>query len=77
MRVKTLIVELGGNKPVAERCRVSSAAVSNWIAANAVPAEHHITLWDMALAAGVAWEPPRADDIRKRLGAPPVPAPTA
>ncbi|MGX9966089.1 hypothetical protein ACVFYP_22375 [Roseomonas sp. F4] len=70
MKTKLLIVALGGNKAVAGRCRVTSGAVSNWIAADAVPAEHHLTLWDMALAAEVEWTPPGAGGLRERLAAP-------
>jgi hypothetical protein len=70
LSVKDLVVGLGGNRVVAGRIGVRSQAVSNWIAANVVPAEHHVTVWRMALEAGLAWEPPGADSIRHLLGAP-------
>jgi hypothetical protein len=67
MRTKLLIVQLGGNKEVARACAVSSQAVTAWISSDSIPREHHVTLWAMALAAGVDWEPPGADAIRARL----------
>ena len=78
MRIKLLIVQVGGNKAVAERCGVTSNAVSGWIAANAIPREHHLALWDMALAEGLDWTPPKAEGLRDRLrGAAPVKADAA
>ncbi|NKC33478.1 helix-turn-helix domain-containing protein [Falsiroseomonas selenitidurans] len=70
MKVKLLVVGLGGNKAVGERCGVSQAAVSNWIAADAIPAEHHLVLWEMALAAKVEWTPPGAEGLRDMLRTP-------
>jgi hypothetical protein len=69
MRIKELIVGLGGNRAVSEAIGVRSQAISYWIAGDSVPREHHLTLWRMALAAGLAWEPPGADAIRHLLGA--------
>lgn len=67
MQIKLLIVSLGGNGSVARRCGVTSAAVSNWIGQNAIPREHHLAIWQMALDAGLDWTPPEAEAIRARL----------
>jgi hypothetical protein len=74
LSIKVLVVKLGGNRAVAERVGVRSQAVSNWIATNTVPREHHLALWEMALAAQAGWEPPGADSIRHLLGAAGQPA---
>lgn len=47
----------------------SASAVSQWRGAG-IPREHHLTLWRLALAAGIAWEPEGADAIRAQLAAP-------
>mgnify|MGYP007100166736 FL=1 len=50
----------------------TTSAVSIWGKANAVPREHHMTIWRLALEAGLSWEPPGADAIRAQLAAPPA-----
>lgn len=69
MNVSDLIAKLGGPAKVGRDRRVSTAAVSNWSAANKVPAEHQLALWRMATEAGIDWTPPGAEGLRLVLPA--------
>lgn len=75
MDVAHLIQGLGGQKVLAEALGLGKSAVGMWVTRGAVPREYHLTLWRMALDAGIAWEPPGADAIRAQLGAAQSPAP--
>lgn len=75
MDVRTLCERLGGQKAVAERLGLRPQAVNNWCARDSVPADHHVSLWQMALDAGLDWTPPGAEGLRDRLC--PRPAPEA
>jgi transcriptional regulator with XRE-family HTH domain len=70
MTTRQLVRALGGGAAVAQRCGVTRQAVSHWLRAGAVPAVHVPVLAEMALAAGLSWEPPGADAIRAQLAAP-------
>ena len=69
MNVGDLISKLGGPAKVGRACGVSTAAVSNWSAGDRVPAEHRLTMWRMATAAGLDWVPPGAEGARLVLPA--------
>lgn len=70
MDVAHLIVGLGGQQRIAELLGLGKSAVGMWVTRGAIPREHHLTLWRLALAAGLSWEPPGADAIRAQLAAP-------
>jgi hypothetical protein len=61
---RDLIQRLGGPGSVARAVGVSAAAVSNWIARDAIPADRHLTLWRLAVQRGVEWTPPAASGFR-------------
>jgi hypothetical protein len=73
MTTRDLISRLGGLASVAKARGVTRAAVHQWVAADRVPAEHHLALWQMALDAGLDWAPPGADGLRDRLCPRPAP----
>jgi hypothetical protein len=66
MKFSELIKALG-RRAVAARCGVGENAVSNWVARGEVPAEHRISLWHLALEAGLDWTPPGAEALRDKL----------
>ena len=74
MDVSSLITALGGAKAVAARVRVGRAAVGMWVVRDEVPAAHRLEVWQMALEAGVAWEPQGASELRGLLSQPTVAA---
>jgi len=72
-----LVRALGGPARVSRACGVTLTAVSNWSVRNEIPARHWIVLWRMALAAGLDWCPPGAEDLTivpraSRMGGDPV-----
>ena len=71
MTVPELILALGGAAKLAEALGLKRTAVANWATRGAVPREHHLVVWQMALEAGLPWEPPGADAIRAQLATPP------
>jgi hypothetical protein len=71
MTIRDLVRGLGGGAAVARARGVSRAAVSHWVVANEAPEQHHLALWQMALAAGLPWQPPGAEAIRAQLAATP------
>lgn len=74
MDVADLIAGLGGHQRVSARLGLGKSAVGMWVTRADIPREHHLALWEMALAAGLEWQPPGAAEIRARLadGAPPA-----
>ncbi|MBR0678099.1 helix-turn-helix domain-containing protein [Roseomonas alkaliterrae] len=67
MVLRELVSALGGQRVVAERLGVGVTAVSNWVVRDRVPAQHRLTLWQMALDAGLDWTPPGAEALRDKL----------
>ena len=67
MTLGECISSLGGQTEVARRLGLGKSAVGMWMHRGAVPREHHLELWRMALEAGLAWEPPGAEAIRAQL----------
>ncbi len=67
MEIPHLIAALGGPRVVSERLGIRPNAVAMWLQRGAIPAEHYLPLWKMALAANVAWKPPGAEAIRAQL----------
>lgn len=67
MDPRELIKALGGSTAVGARLGVTSQAVSNALRRNALPADWHLPLWQMALDAGLDWTPPGAEGLRDRL----------
>lgn len=68
MQDDELIESLGGITAVARQLGVEPNRVNNW-RRRGVPADQHIALWRMALAAGLDWEPPGAAELRPLLAA--------
>jgi hypothetical protein len=71
MDLSSLLSKLG-RRVVAAACQVRPNAVTNWIARGEVPAEHRLTVWQLALDAGIDWTPPGAEALRDKLRAQPV-----
>jgi hypothetical protein len=63
MKVSQLIIALGGPAKVSRELGLTTAAVSNWSAAERVPPMHELPLWRMATAAGLDWTPPGAEGL--------------
>jgi hypothetical protein len=76
MDLSVLMARLG-RKTVAAACGVRQNAVSNWLARGELPAEHRLTVWQMALDAGLDWTPPGAEALRDKLRAADPGAPRA
>lgn len=72
MELGTLFTKLG-RKAIAAACNVRQNAVSNWLARGEIPAEHRLTVWQMALDAGLDWTPPGAEALRDSLRRGPAP----
>jgi hypothetical protein len=70
MDLSSLLAKLG-RRAVAAACQVKPNAVTNWIARGDVPAEHRMTVWQLALDAGLDWTPPGAEALREKLRAQP------
>lgn len=66
MNTADLIRALGGPTAIARRIGCTTSAVAQWGRAG-IPRDRHLAVWQMALEAGVDWEPPGADEIRARL----------
>jgi DNA-binding transcriptional regulator YdaS (Cro superfamily) len=62
--IKTLVGCLGGSGAVARKFNITTAAVSQWIAADAVPPAREAQMWVIANYAGVDWTPPGAEGFR-------------
>ena len=58
-----LVKRLGGASVVAARCKLTTAAVSNWVQRGDVAAEHRIAVWAMAIDAELDWVPRGADGL--------------
>jgi transcriptional regulator with XRE-family HTH domain len=65
--VRALRAALGGQAEVARRLGVTRAAVSHWVAADALPRKRHLQIWRMAAEAGLEWTPPGAEGLRDAL----------
>jgi hypothetical protein len=72
MRIRQLIKALGGQTVLASILGMKVATVGNWSLRDAIPREHHLSVWRVALAKGVAWTPP--DAFGTTLVPAPVPA---
>lgn len=48
---------------VADELGLRIAAVGNWSLRDAIPREHHIVVWRLAIAKGVPWTPPDAEGL--------------
>lgn len=77
MEPKILIKALGGTKAVSQRTGQAMQTVYMWGRRGNIPAEHHISLWQMAVEAGVDWQPEGADELRQLLANPPPPTSVA
>lgn len=64
MDTGTLIRRLGGPSAVAAALNLGCTAVSNWSSKDAIPREHHLVIWRMAIRAGIDWTPPDAAGLR-------------
>lgn len=62
--VRTLVQQLGGPTEVGEALGLSCEAVCMWYRRNAVPDRHHLALWRIAKARGLAWQPPGTEGLR-------------
>jgi hypothetical protein len=63
MQIRALIKALGGPSEVAAELGLRIAAVGNWSMRDAIPREHHIAVWRLALKRSVAWTPPDAEGL--------------
>lgn len=63
LSLNALITGLGGATKVAQECGVLPSAVSNWVSRGAIAAEHRVTVWRLAAAAGLDWTPPGAEGL--------------
>lgn len=61
------MARLGGQAEVARRLGVTRAAVSQWVAADAVPVARRIDLWRLAVDGAIEWTPPGAEGLRDKL----------
>jgi hypothetical protein len=69
--LRDLFSALGGQRVIADRLGVGVTAVSNWAVRDRLPAQHRLTVWQMALDAGLDWTPPGAEALRDKLRAAP------
>lgn len=69
MTIRELMRSLGGQSEVARRLGVTRAAVSHWVAADALPRERLMQVWVLAAEAEVDWTPPGAETLRDKLRA--------
>lgn len=77
MRIRALIKALGGPTFVATELGLRLATVGNWNLRNAIPPEHHIAVWRLAIAKGVHWTPPDATGLALVPDPQPEPPPQA
>lgn len=71
MKLTELLSALGGHAAVAERLGLRRTAVTMWVRRGEIAAEHRLTVWQMALDAGLDWAPPGAEGLRDKLRAAP------
>ena len=67
MNAADVINTLGGAADLARLLGHRPGAVRMWAQRNAIPAEHHLALWRLALERGLSWEPPGAAALRPLL----------
>ena len=72
MKLRDAISALGGPSVVGSALNERPKAVGMWGARDRVPQDQLLPFWRLALAAGIAWEPPGAGAIRAQLAAPPA-----
>jgi hypothetical protein len=73
LSVHDLVRALGGTTQVAQLLNVRPSAVSNWQARGTVPQRHRFTLWQMAKARNLAWQPPGTEGMTLApAGVPPL-----
>jgi hypothetical protein len=70
-----LIEALGGPTVVAADLGFRIARVGNWTMRGAIPREHHLAVWRVAMRKNVAWTPPDADGLVLAPAPPPPPTP--
>jgi hypothetical protein len=63
MRIGTLIKALGGPTAVAAALGLRLSTVGNWKMRDAIPREHHLAVWRLAIEKGIAWTPPGGDGL--------------
>lgn len=61
-----LIDALGGPGALGLKLGLKRSAAGNW-PKRGIPAQHQLAVWRMALDANLDWEPPGADDLRRKL----------
>jgi len=65
-----LVQRLGGVTRLAEQLAVKRSRVNMWVVRDAVPPDHWLPLWALALERGVPWTPPGAERVVALLRAP-------
>ncbi|MBU8543977.1 MULTISPECIES: carph-isopro domain-containing protein [Roseomonadaceae] len=65
-----LIDALGGATTCARLLGLARGRVAMWRTRGAIPAEHHLALWRIALEREIGWAPPNADALRQLLARP-------
>jgi hypothetical protein len=66
MTVRELVEALGGPAAVGRSFGISTEAVCQWTAANAVPRARRLDVWALAQRAGLAWRPPGGEGLTLR-----------
>lgn len=67
--IPVLLRRLGGQRVVAGRLGLARSAVGNWAVRGSIPGDHVLAIWQMAIEAGIEWEPPGADGLLEALKA--------
>lgn len=70
LSARELVRQLGGATAIAHQLGVSAQAVTNWYR-DGIPRRHHLALWQLAQAKGLAWRPPGTEGLTLA----PAPAP--
>ena len=77
MEPLALIRHLGGPTRVSHRLGKTPQTIHNWGVRGRIPGEFLLPLWEMAIEAGVDWQPDGADKLRQMLTNPPPPTSVA
>jgi hypothetical protein len=77
LSVRELVVAFGGPAKLGRAVGVSTEAVCNWQAKDAVPKSRHLQVWRLAQAKGLTWRPPGMEGVTLAPAPAADPAPLA